>query len=188
MFRIKIIFFLFFCNIIFSKAQNINEINKDIFKWFVNADCGVQMSGIKSEDFITSNYSPLLVISVGQSLSNNLGFRVGYQGNYFYSIADNYKHFYDFYFIKAVLNPITLFEINNQRNYNFLLDFGLGYFQNHFYKDTKVHSIIGFSNEVFICDFFALTFNTSAIIGWDIYQGNKDILPSLSLGAKYVFF
>ena len=55
--------------------------------------------------------------------------------------------------------------------------------------DSKlnIHGIIGASNNFLITKGLNFKFDISAIIGWDIYQGDEDILPSISIGLVYVF-
>jgi hypothetical protein len=48
--------------------------------WQVTLGIGTQMSGIKDEDFIASNYAPLLDISVGKWFSPVLALQLGYKG------------------------------------------------------------------------------------------------------------
>ena len=72
--------------------------------------------------------------------------------------------------------------MNHNNSYNLLFHIGFGYFQNHYYGKATVHGIMGASNNFSISERFKIKFDIGAIIGWDIYQGNDDILPSLSLG------
>ena len=63
------------------------------------------MSGIKSEDFISSNYSPLIRLTGGKWLNDKIAIQVGYQGRYFNTIAENSdKRFYNFYFVEGILD------------------------------------------------------------------------------------
>ena len=68
----------------FAYSQNDNKKNS----WFLSIDYGVQMSGIKSEDFISSNYSPVYRLSSGKWLTKYIGVQVGYQGRYFNTIEN----------------------------------------------------------------------------------------------------
>lgn len=182
-------FTLFFVIVSYSQlssSQNIDSINFNK-KWFASIDYGIQMSGIKSEDFISSNYSPLIRIIGGKWLNKNIAIQGGYQGRYFNAIADNDKHFYDFYFAEVVFNAknILLSKKNYNRFYDLLFHSGFGYFQNHYYGNSTIHGILGASNHFSISDRIKIKFDIGAIVGWDIYQGNDDILPSLSLGLVY---
>jgi len=158
-------------------------------KWFLSFDVGVQMSGIKSEDFISSNYSPLIRITGGKWFNKYLGAQVGYQGRYFNTIENSDKRFYNFYFVEGLLDAKNILKIesNSQKIYELLFHLGFGYFQNQYYKNSTVHGILGTSNNFSLTKRVKLKFDIGAIIGWDIYQGNDDILPSLSLGTLYTF-
>ncbi|MFK8058542.1 MAG: hypothetical protein AB8B78_00460 [Polaribacter sp.] len=182
------LFFFFFICAISVSGQNKDSINHKK-KWFASIDLGIQMSGIKSEDFISSNYSPLLRIIGGKWLNKKIGIQIGYQGRYFNAIADNDKHFYDFYFSEVVFNAknILLSENKDDRLYDLLFHVGLGYFQNHYYGNSTVHGVLGASNNFLISDRIKIKFDIGAIVGWDIYQGDDDILPSISFGLVYNF-
>lgn len=168
-------------------GQNLDSDKN--YKWFASIDFGVQMSGIKSEDFINSNYSPLLRISGGKWLNKSIAIQAGYQGRYFNAIADTDKHFYDFYFSEVVFNAknILLKKPKNGRFYDLLFHIGFGYFQNHYYDNSTVHGILGASNNFSLSERLKIKFDIGAIVGWDIYQGDDDILPNISLGLVYNF-
>ena len=181
-------FFIFliifvFSSKIFSQENNIEQQNN---LWFVNIDYGILMSGIKSEDFVSSNYSPLKRISFGKWINSYYGFQLVYQGTYFYSISDNYKHFYNFYFFEGLLNVKKILGLNRKKDfYGLYLHGGLGLFKNSFYKKSSLKGNIGLTNNINISDKLKLKLDMSAIYGNDIYQGDFDILPSLSLGITY---
>ena len=62
-----------------SLSQDLDSISFNK-KWFASIDFGVQMSGIKSEDFVSSNYSNLYRLSTGKLLNKYIGIQIGYQG------------------------------------------------------------------------------------------------------------
>lgn len=180
----KLLLIIIFISSFFEiKAQDNNS------NWFGTLDFGVQMSGIKDEDFVSSNYSPLIRLTGGKWLNKKIGIQFGYQGWYFNAIADNDKHFYSFYFTEVVFDSKSIFSIGkvNNRFHDLLFHIGFGYFQNRYYENSKIHGIIGGSNNFLVSKKIKLKFDIGAIIGWDIYQGNDDILPSLSLGIVYQF-
>ena len=184
--KFRILFFLFLFGGFEINAQYFNNDSSIKSKWILSSALGIQMSGIKSQDFIYSNYSPLFVCSAGKWFNANLGLKLGYQGRYFYSIADQEKHFYDFYFIKSMFSlKSILTDSKIYNNHEFLFDIGFGFFQNNFYKESKIHGILGATNSFIIAQKITLNLNISAIFGWDIYQKNKDILPACSLGISY---
>ena len=145
-------------------------------KTFLNLSVGLQMSGIKNEDFVLNNYSPKIDISAMKSITPVFGLQIGYQGYYFNTIANSDKRRYTY--ISGSL--ITRF-VQLSRNFDFSLLTGSGLFMNHYYKRPSVCADVGvFSN--FVLANQHLNSKISAIFGWDIYQGNADILPSLTLG------
>lgn len=172
-----------------SKAQPNNTIkkaNEVTTPWFVSAQLGTQMSGIKSEDFIKSNYSPLINITAGKWFTPYMGLQIGYKGLYFNYIEDDLKHHYDFFYGEALLNMHQLFNAQS-RVWNLVIHAGSGYFYNHFYGRPNICANVGIQQQFKIIDNLHFTLDVSAIMGWDIYQGNKDILPGVTFGFTYSF-
>ncbi len=187
MLKFKFLFFIL-CFIYLSSNAQKNKNLLNLKQLNFGSDIGCQMSGIKKEDFIKSNYSPLISFYIGKSLNKNLTLDIVYRGRYFNTIADNKKHFYDFYFLRATYDSeIFLPILNNTKRHELLFDLGFGYFINHFYNKSSTKATLGISNNILITPFIFLKFHFSAIFGYDIYQGDKDILPSLSLGLNYKF-
>lgn len=186
---INLLFFIFIGNTCFS--QNSSKKNSFEVKnqWFVSFDYGMQMSGIKSEDFISSNYSPMYRVVVGKWFNSNVGFQIGYQGRYFKTIANNNKHFYNFYFLEGILDVKNILSPNKKSNkfHELLFHGGVGFFQNEYYGNSSTHFVLGIANNFSVSKKIKIKFDIGAIVGWDIYQGNSDILPSLSLGLVYNF-
>jgi hypothetical protein len=147
------------------------------------------MSGIKNEDFISSNYSPVYRVSLGKWINESIAIQIGYQGRYFNAIADDIKHYYNFYYTEAVFDVKNiLFKKKENRTHELLFHLGPGYFYNFEYGRANIHGIIGASNNVLITKGLNLNFDISAIIGWDIYQVNPpDVLPSISIGVVHLF-
>lgn len=156
---------------------------------FVSIDFGVQMSGIKSEDFISSNYSPVYRLSSGKWLNKYIGVQVGYQGRYFNTIENSDKRFYNFYYVEGILDIKNILKMSNSKNkvHELIFHGGFGYFQNQYYENSSLYSVLGASNNFFLTNKINLKIDISAIIGWDIYQGNQDILPNSSIGLIYEF-
>lgn len=183
------IIFILIIGICSSHAQlNEGKTNQTYRNWFIGLDYGLQMSGIKNEDFISSNYSPVVRVSLGKWVSQNIAIKIGYQGRYFNTIADDIRHYYNFYYTEAVFDVKNiLFKKKEKKIHELLLHIGPGYFDNFEYDRGNIHGIIGASNNFSIMEKFKLSLDISAIIGWDIYQGNDDILPNLSFGLVYEF-
>lgn len=179
---------IFFTFAIFALAGIINSYGQDSKdrKWHASFDLGVQMSGIKSEDFVNSNYSPVYRILILRELSPNFAIQIGYQGRYFRAISDDLKYHYNFFFIEGMGNITNLFlGRKNYKKYNLWFHTGPGYFYHKIYDRSNMHWNIGVSNTFFLSDSFDFKFDISAIIGWDIYQANNDILPNISIGFIY---
>jgi len=185
----KFFFFLcFFSSTAFVMAQSENEtIAFDENRFFISASLGVQMSGIKSEDFVKSNYSPLVNVSAGKWFVPYMALAVGYKGYYFNYIMDNHKHYYNFYYGEAIFNINKLLQSQKERYiWSIELHAGAGYFYNHDYGQPNICATISLSSIFQINDRLKTSLAAPAIMGWDIYQGNKDILPSLCFGVRYL--
>lgn len=184
--KISFIIVIFFSLKSFSQNDILDYFKND---WFTSIDIGVQMSGIKSEDFVNSNYSPLIRLSIGKWFNRSIGIQVGYQGRYFNTIADNDKHFYNFYFVEGILDVKNILTSNTTQNefYELIFHGGFGYFQNKYYNNSTVHGVLGASNNFLLANKINLKIDIGAIIGWDMYQGDQDILPNLSFGLVYEF-
>jgi hypothetical protein len=146
------------------------------------------MSGIKDEDFVSSNYTPLFNIAAGKWFLPYLAFQFGYKGFYFNYIGDNIKHHYNFFYGEAVINLNNVIQpAGINRSWNLLFHGGPGYFYNHVYGKPNVCLNIGIKNSYRITNQFHADLDISSIIGWDIYQGDEDILPGVTIGVIYYF-
>lgn len=146
------------------------------------------MSGIKSEDFVSSNYSPLFNITVGKWFLPFVAVQIGYKGFYFNYIEDDIKHYYNYFYSEALLNINHAINPNSaSKKWNLLFHTGAGYFYNHTYGKPNICANLGIQNSYLITDRLQATIDISSIIGWDIYQGDEDILPGISFGIIYRF-
>jgi hypothetical protein len=155
--------------------------------WFVSISAGVQMSGIKDEDFISKNVAPALTLGGGFWITPEIGLYAGYKGPYFNTIADDDKHYYNFIYGEILLNITEMIEPSKQRKWNLILHPGAGIFNNTYYGRPNVCFNFGMNNSYTIWQNIDLFIDLSVIAGWDIYQGDDDILPSVALGATYSF-
>jgi len=143
---------------------------------FLNLSVGVQMSGIKNEDFVLNNYSPKIDISAMKSITQVISLQIGYQGYYFNTIANADKRRYTY-----ISGSLVTCVVQRAKKFDVSLLTGSGLFMNHYYKRPSICADMGVaSNFVLFNQHF--TSKISAIMGWDIYQGNADILPSLTIG------
>jgi len=185
--------FLFFLLIILSSklsAQSNAQTSSEekLEGWFVEINAGVQMSGIKDEDFIPSNYSPLIKIAAGNWLGRWWGLQLGYKGLWFNAISDDIRHHYTFLYPELLIDANTfLTKRDKARFWSLILHAGPGYFYNNHYQKSNICGNIGILNQFSINNQFTINIDVAAIIGWDIYQGDEDILPGISTGLIYKF-
>jgi hypothetical protein len=184
------ILFLLICISSGSLAQDGDkgDTNKVWGDWQISFSMGIQMSGIKDEDFIASNFAPMLHVSFGKWFSPVLALEIGYRGWYFNTISDDDRHNYGYYNWGAVLN-IKALSHNYKETSIWLLYFhaGSGYFYNYYYERPNICADFGISNNFRITKNLLASLDIAAILGWDIYQGDEDILPGITVGVHYVF-
>ncbi len=171
-----------------SYAQDSSTTEEHETSSFVSLNYGYQMSGIKDEDFVSSNYSPLFNFTAGKWFSPYLALQIGYKGFYFNTIADKIKHHYNYFYVEAVINFNNFVhptQIN--KNWNLLFHGGSGYFYNHVYGKPNMCVNIGIQNSFQLSSKIQANLDIASIIGWDIYQGDEDILPGISMGVVYFF-
>jgi hypothetical protein len=186
--HLLIIFLLSFLSVTKSQVQDSSNLIEAEQNWFVSLNCGLQMSGIKDEDFISSNYSPLFNITFGKWLLPHLALQIGYKGFYFNYISDDIKHHYKYLYVEGVLNLNNAVQPERiDKSWSLLLHAGAGYFYNHVYGKSNLCISIGIQNNYQLTDQFQAALDISSIIGWDIYQGDEDILPGITLGVTYLF-
>jgi hypothetical protein len=194
-FKLKYIFYpalllsmLYFSSDCISQKLGNAEMNSAWGDWQITLRVGAQMSGIKNEDFVAANFSPLLNISFGKWFSPVLALQIGYKGWYFNTIADEKKHNYGYYYGEAVLNANRLSRHYREScKWSLYLHCGSGYFYNYDYNRPNICADMGITNNYRLTDHLQACLDVSAIAGWDIYQGDADILPGLSVGIAYLF-
>jgi len=171
----------------FSQTENSNEQSHPKKQWFVSAAYGVQMSGIKDEDFIRQNVAPAIFAGVGLWFTPEIALQLSYKGPYFNTIADDDKHPYYFIFGEVLLNVNELINgyKENKSRWSLILHPGAGYFYNNYYNQLNVCGNLGVINNIKLVENLDVFVDISFIVGWDIYQGDDDILPSAVLGLTY---
>ena len=157
--------------------------------WFVSYAYGVQISGIKSEDFVQSNITPAFTLCMGRWISPEIALQIGYKGSYFHTIADNDRHYYNFIYGDVLFNINKIIDTKKitKGKWNLIFHPGGGYFYNVYYKRANICANIGMKNSYKISNQVDIFVDISAIVAWDIYQGNEDILPSCEFGVSYLF-
>jgi hypothetical protein len=127
-----------------------------------------------------------MTVSAGNWFTPLLALQLGYRGNYYYTISDDKKHHYNYVFGETVFNLNRLVRPNKQLNrFNVLFHAGSGYFYNHDYDRPNICAHLGMSGDYKLTERLSTFMNLSAIMGWDIYQGDEDILPGILFGLSY---
>ena len=170
----------------FCLAQK--DVKKDSLvyeKWFVSYSMGAQISGIKTEAFVSSNVSPAVTFCLGKWVSPEIALQVGFKGLYFHTISNDDKRYYNFIYGNVLFDVNKMGGMKNiNRKWNFIFYPGGGYFYNYYYNRPNICANIGFmSSGTF--EGYNIFLDISAIMAWDIYQGNEDILPSANIGLIY---
>lgn len=184
-----ILLLILIANSCISQNGNNTYSLDDKNNWFISSGYGIQISGIKSEDFIGSNVSPAFSLNIGKWVSNEIALQIAYKGFYFHTISDKKKHYFSFFFgeILLDLNELINGAKISKNKWKIIFHPGAGYFYNKYYKRPNVCANIGITNSLRLTDQLDIFIDVSAIIGWDIYQGDEDILPSCVLGLTYSF-
>lgn len=185
---LSIFFFLLSITALSQNETNSDSLN-DQKKWFVSAAYGVQMSGIKDEDFISKNTAPSVLLNAGLWFTPDIALQIGYKGSYFNTISDDDKHPYYFIFGEVLLNINELISgaKENKNKWSLIIHPGAGYFYSKYYDRPNVCGNIGIMNNMKIMNHLDIFVDVSFIVGWDIYQGDEDILPTAVLGLTYSF-
>jgi hypothetical protein len=153
---------------------------------YISLAAGAQMSGIKNEDFISHNIAPLMTVSAGKWFTPLLALQLGYRGNYYNTISDDKKHYYNYFFGETVFSLNKLVNPKKQLSkFGILFHAGSGYFYNHDYDRPNICAHFGLSADYKLTEWLSTFINLSAIMGWDIYQGDEDILPGVLFGLSY---
>jgi hypothetical protein len=169
-------------------SQTVDSITAGMKeKFYIDLYLGVQVSGIRKEDYVASNFAPYIQLSAGKWLTRNLALALTYQGPYFNFIGDSSKHKYVYLGGDAILNINRFFTESNTGVWNINVFAGPGLLYNDFYSKTNFCFSTGLVNEVKIKNDISLKFKVSAIIGHSIYQKDEDILPNISLGLSKTF-
>lgn len=191
--KIKNLFFNFLILFIVNshtKAQPIQtlQLDSNYDRMFVGLGLGVQMSGIKDEDFVESNYSPLLKLTAGKYIWRGIGFQAGYKGLWFNTISDDVRHYYTFFYTELLLNSNAfLTDLGKLRSVALEFHGGPGFFYNHHYARPNICGNFGGQLISMVSPNLSFLVDVDAVVGWDIYQGNLDILPGVGFGFTYWF-
>ena len=155
---------------------------------YFGAEIGPQMTGIRKEDFVSKNMAPRLNFYLGKRLNNIAAIQVGFEGLYFNTIASDDRRYFNYYNVK-IENKIFKSVVKNRSNrFNYLaLQLGGGLFYNYYYGRPNFCSDIGLLSVHKILNKTSIVMKLNSIVGWDLYQGDSDIINSLTIGIKHGF-
>lgn len=185
-FAILLLLLLLFSTTVSSQNNDSSKITNHKKSFFIDFYVGTQISGIRKEDYVVSKLAPYTQITFGKWITPYIALAANYQGPFFNYISDNYRHKYLYIDGNVVFNISTLTK-TNYKLLNIHTLFGAGYFHNFFYGHPNICSTIGISNDFNISENISIKLKIGAIMGWDIYQGNADILTNISIGITKSF-
>lgn len=168
-------------------ARDTLYYNKQNSNFFVDIYGGLQSSGIRKEDFVRSNFSPYLHVSAGKYINNFLSFTVGYQGPYFNFIGDSNKHNYYYLDTEFIVNINRLFQDGKNDKWSIHILTGTGLLKNYNMEKINWGLTAAFLQELAISQNYSIKLKVGGIMGWSIYQHDKDILPNISIGLSRKF-
>jgi len=169
-----------------AKASDTSNYKQNNI-FFIDLYAGVQNSGIKKEDFVHSNFSPYLHISTGKCINHILAIAVGYQGTYFNYIGDSYKHKYYYLDAEFIINMNRLLRLYENHKWSIQVIAGTGILKNYHMEKINWGLTTALLQELVLNKNYSLKLKAGGIIGWSIYQHDKDILPNISIGLSRKF-
>ena len=174
--------------VVIAQSHERNSLPRSGKQWYVSSAVGVQISGIKREDLIVTNLAPAITVSSVFWLNPSIGMGMTYKGPYFNYIGDDDRHSYSFIAAEGSLNvnEIVYKEKEMKNGWSCILHAGAGFFNNYYYGQSNVNMNGGIINAMKLTNRIDFFIDVSFIVGWDIYQGDEDILPSAVLGFNYL--
>jgi hypothetical protein len=148
---------------------------------FIGLEIGAQLSGIRKEDFVSNNISPRVNIYIGKELNSVLSIQGGYEGFYFNTIANSDRRCYNYYNLK-LQHLLFLSRTNSNNQIGFQI--GGGLFDNNHYNRPNLVGDVGLVGLIAVQNKTQLIFRINSILGWDLYQGDEDIINAFTLGLK----
>lgn len=153
---------------------------------YVGAGIGLQMTGIRKEDFVSNNMSPRLNLYLGKRLNDIAAIQVGFEGVYFNTIADDDRRYFNYYNV-MIENKIFQSLVKGRRNkLNYMaLQLGGGLLYNKYYGRPNFCGDLGLVCAHKILNKTSMSLRLNSILGWDLYQGDADIINGFTIGIKY---
>ena len=170
---ILLLIFVLICD--FSSSQTSKKF------LFTSISVGTHMSGIKKQDFIHSNFSPLYSCILGVKLKNEIEIITTYRGYNFKYINDSANHNFHFlsFSAKTTLSKITSSSLSLHEKINFSI--GGGILKNNFADKYNLCLDIASFYKFLELEKFDISLILNSIVGWKIYQHNEDILNGISI-------
>lgn len=150
--------------------------------FFVDVFFGTQVSGIRKEDYVSSNFAPYIKMSIGKWIVPYLALSINYQGPYYKFISDDYRHFYTYIDGEVILRVNNIINTNPKWNLNIIL--GSGLFYNKYNSRLNICATSAINIEYLLINRTSIKANIGSIFGWGIYQEDKDIIPNFSIGIS----
>jgi hypothetical protein len=156
----------------FHSLTSLGQINPNYLEFQVTN--GIQLSGMKPEDFTKGNFTFYNNISIEKDLTSKFGIHVGLMGYSFSTIADYIRQNYIF------VNVGLSYKIGSR----FRIEAGSGILNNSTYNSATV--CLNYTLQFMILEtkFIEFFISQGAIGGFRIYQKppiEKDILPNIGL-------
>lgn len=156
----------------FNPLISSGQVNSNYLEFQVTN--GIQLSGMKPEDFTKENFTFYNNISLEKEIASNFGIQVGLMGYSFSTIADYKRQNYIF------VNLGLCYKIGSR----FRIEAGSGILNNSTYNTATVCLNYTLQFMIFDTKFIDFYISQGAIGGFRIYQTppiEKDILPNLGL-------
>jgi hypothetical protein len=155
---------------------------------YFGGSIGFQMSGIRKEDFVSNNLGPNANFFIGKNLNDYFAVQAEIGGGYFRVIADNEKRYFSNINLRMERKLLQLkFKEPNFRSIRLAAQVGGGLFYNAFYRQPNFFGDLGVLCSCQINNKSWLIFQLNSIMGWDLYQGDSDIINGLNIGIKQHF-
>jgi hypothetical protein len=170
----------FYWSILFClhSLTTLGQVNPNNFEFQVTN--GIQLSGMKPEDFTKKNFTFYNNISITKNITSKYGIYVSLMGYSFSTISDYKKQ--NYIFVNSGLN----YKIGSR----FRIEAGSGILNNSTYNTATVCLSYNLKFIIMETKFIDFLIYQGAIGGFRIYQTpphEKDILPNLGLTFSIKF-
>jgi len=147
---------------------------------------GPQVSGIRKEDYVYSNVSPKLRLVYGKRVNEKFDVALGFEGMYFKMILNQDKRYYNYWNL-LLSQEIYAIELGAEKKIKFKLSTGGGLLNNIYFNQLGFVGEIGVNLEIVSFNNNRIVIYPNSIMGWDLYQGDNDIINGILLGYSIEF-